>query len=482
MNLKLFVKVVTRLPKTLYFNFHYLPFKQAIRLPIIFCSGVKLIDLHGEVKLVGPIHTGMVLLGWNGNALYQQNSTKCVWANHGGICTFSDKDEFNTGLAIEIGKYGMLSFGENVLLGPMVRISCFDSVSIEANSRIAWESIILDTDFHSTINTETGGSSPLTKPIRIGKNNWLGIRNFIMKGVETPDFCISSAYSLLNKKYDVPNYSLIGGVPAKFIKDGLFRDLSSNIFNNRYIVNADDFGISDEVNAAIDSCMKNNSICTTSILANGVKYNEAIEKAYIGNYSDKIGFHFNLTEGKPLSDEICSCKRFVDANSGNFIYKRNSLLFLTNKEKKGIKAEFSAQYNKLKESGLAVRNFDSHQHVHTELPIFKVIADQLINNNILIIRLAENCNTGSSWIKRIYKNYFNAMLHRKGFLTVDYFTSYFDNSSENMPKNSNQVELMIHPITRNGEIWDSVENVIIQNKKLPLIDFSKLYDRSYFKN
>jgi len=229
MKFNMIFKVLKHFPKTVYFNFHYLAFKEAVKLPVLFVSKVHLAHMKGSVSINGTIRTGMVIFGGNGNVLYRQATQSLVWANYGGDCVFSDKVEFSNGTALEIGQNGSLKFGENIYFGPMVRVACYDNILINSNTRVAWESIILDTDFHSTIDINSGKHSAITKPIHIGKNNWIGIRCFVMKGTHTPDFCIASAYSLLNKNYEIPKYSLIGGIPAKFLKEGLYRDLHSHV-------------------------------------------------------------------------------------------------------------------------------------------------------------------------------------------------------------------------------------------------------------
>lgn len=42
--------VLRSLPQTLYFNFHYLPFRQAIHLPILLYKP-RLVDMKGSVKI-----------------------------------------------------------------------------------------------------------------------------------------------------------------------------------------------------------------------------------------------------------------------------------------------------------------------------------------------------------------------------------------------------------------------------------------------
>lgn len=229
MKLRKIVGIVVNLPKTIYFNFHYLPFKCAIKLPIFFLSNVNLFCMKGKIEILGEIKTGMVRIGGGNNPLYFQQNYRCVWANYGGTVVFGDKVSLSKGVAIEIGQNAYLSLGYNVYFGVLSRIACYKRITIDDNSRFTWENIICDTDFHPTINISTGERSEMSKPIRIGKNNWIGIRCFVMKGTETPDYCIASAYSLLNKKYNIPKYSLIGGIPAKLLKEGLYRDLHTHV-------------------------------------------------------------------------------------------------------------------------------------------------------------------------------------------------------------------------------------------------------------
>lgn len=469
MNIKAIYNVLLHLPKSLYFNLHYLPFRDAIKLPVIFLSPVKLVEMGGRVVIRGRIHTGMVLYGGRGNCHYEHTAKGCVWANRGGVCVFSEHNSFCRGASIEIGRFGHLEFGENLYFGPVARISCFERIQIGDNSRYAWETITMDTDFHSTINTETNQRSPLTKPIILGKNNWIGTRCMVMKGTRTPDFCIASARSMLNKKYDIPSYSLIGGTPAKFIKEHLFRDLTSNILYNHYIVNADDFGMSPEVNAAIDKCMKEDIISSTTLLANGKAFEEAVEMAKEGGYLDRIGIHFNLIEGVPLTEEIKSCVRFSE--NGIFTYKRNKAVRLTTQEKAAIRKEVKAQINKIKSSGIPLTHFDSHEHVHTEYAIYTAIKDILKDEGIETIRLTTNC-LKTSFLKAAYKKWFNKRLSKDGFRTSDYFMSFFDDIT--LREDQKVIELMIHPVIKGEKLMDHVTGKPIEYKMLAKVHYKML--------
>lgn len=56
----------------------------------------------------------------------------------------------------------------------------------------------------------------LTKPIFVGNNVYIGINSIILPGVHIGDNCIIAAGSVVTK--DIPSNSVVGGVPARFIK------------------------------------------------------------------------------------------------------------------------------------------------------------------------------------------------------------------------------------------------------------------------
>lgn len=56
----------------------------------------------------------------------------------------------------------------------------------------------------------------ITKPIVVGNNVYIGVRTLIMPGVTIGNNVIVAAGSIVTK--DIPDDSVYGGVPAKFIK------------------------------------------------------------------------------------------------------------------------------------------------------------------------------------------------------------------------------------------------------------------------
>jgi len=91
-------------------------------------------------------------------------------------------------------KKATITLGNNIRVGPGVRF-------FAAGHDI------------SDLNLEFNASA---SPIIIMDNCWVGGGAIILKGVTINEGAIIAAGSVVNK--DVPSYSVVGGVPAKFIK------------------------------------------------------------------------------------------------------------------------------------------------------------------------------------------------------------------------------------------------------------------------
>ena len=98
--IKKYLKYIPYLPKTIWFNFHYLPWRQAVKLPI-FLYRAKILRAKGSITISGDISTGMIRLGEPTVSLYP--STGFIWENHGGRCSFAGKCVIGNASGISLG-------------------------------------------------------------------------------------------------------------------------------------------------------------------------------------------------------------------------------------------------------------------------------------------------------------------------------------------------------------------------------------------
>lgn len=210
--------------KSIYLNFTMLPFKQAIKLPIIVTKYTYFYSLSGKIHLTSPAKFGMIRMGYFGEDVITPKDARTLLQIEGEM-NIAENVHFGCGVVIRIEPQATFEIETNVRISNRTKVICYDNISIGHDTRIAWECQIIDTTFHYMRNMETGSVSTLTTPVRIGAHNWIGNRVNVMKGANLPDYTIVAAGSLCNKKYDFPEYSLIAGAPAKLIKTGIYRCL-----------------------------------------------------------------------------------------------------------------------------------------------------------------------------------------------------------------------------------------------------------------
>src|SRR5690606_12544549 len=77
----------------------------------------------------------------------------------------------------------------------------------------------------------------------------------------------------------------------------------------RVIINADDFGLSSDENRTIIVAFQQGLISSATLMANMPAFEEACSLAREYGLQGRIGLHFNLTYGKPLSTALRSQPR-----------------------------------------------------------------------------------------------------------------------------------------------------------------------------
>ncbi len=107
-----------------------------------------------------------------------------------------------------------LTIGNKTYIGDRTEIHAGQSVSIGSGTVIAWDVCIMDRDYH-----KLESDKEVYKPVKIGDHVWIGCRALILKGVTIGDGAVIAAGSVVT--HDVPPAALVGGNPARVIKENV---------------------------------------------------------------------------------------------------------------------------------------------------------------------------------------------------------------------------------------------------------------------
>ncbi len=143
-----------------------------------------------------------------------------VWGrlivNNGGQIRLGERVRIRaTHLPVELGSLpgGTLEIGDRTSINSGTSLCAALLVRIGARCAIGNMTLIMDTDFHS-VHDHTVAPEP--KPVVIEDDVWLAARVTVLKGVTIGRGAVVATGAVVTK--DVPPRTLVGGIPAKFIR------------------------------------------------------------------------------------------------------------------------------------------------------------------------------------------------------------------------------------------------------------------------
>ena len=146
-----------------------------------------------------------------------------------------------------------------------------------------------------------------------------------------------------------------------------------------FLINADDFGMSEGINEAIYELIVIGAINSCSIMcnkSNTVGAINLIRKLKDKNINFNLNLHFNITEGNSMYNGLKLTKKNEYTNDKYF-----------------IENELKAQINFLKQKNVNIRGIDCHHNVNLK----NKLIDEIIKNTIKL-RVRDNF---------VYKNIYN---------------------------------------------------------------------------
>ena len=208
-----FFNIIRSIPRTLRFNFHYFPFKTALKLPVVVSHRTYLRELHGKVELPEKVERAMIKIGFGDVGHYDRKRSRTIWQVSGTV-SFGGKASIGHGSKISVR--GNLFFGDGFNMTAESTIVCAKEIRFGDDCLLAWDILVMDTDEHPLYDKDNERINP-DKAIVVGSHVWIGCKCILLKGAEVPSDTVLAAGTLLKSAFAGDN-QVIGGNPPSILK------------------------------------------------------------------------------------------------------------------------------------------------------------------------------------------------------------------------------------------------------------------------
>lgn len=190
--------------KSLWFNFRYLPFKDAINLPFVLSRYVKIEYCYkGFCEFVdGGGKSGIRIGLGDRNVNYDKPSILNIRGKL--IIKGRGFHLFSQGLELVIKQGAVMEVGDEFGVSDSARITVAKSLIIGDYNMWSYDNVIMDTDSHSIEDMDGNLLNP-NQGVKFGNHVWLGCRNIVLKGTEIADGVVIASGSVINKSITEPN-------------------------------------------------------------------------------------------------------------------------------------------------------------------------------------------------------------------------------------------------------------------------------------
>jgi acetyltransferase-like isoleucine patch superfamily enzyme len=213
-NFKDFIKLYQMCKKSdsnfIYVIFMYIYYKILYRRDLFLHQKVSIKGI-GNLEQKGKLFVGVNSVGF-------MHKNDITYININGKLKLSGNYSIGRGCRFDIGKNGVVSLGKGGYITANSTFIIMHDLTIGDNCVISWNCLFLDDDMHE-INYQ--GKKNNVKSITIGNNVWIGCGVKIYKGTVIPNNTIIASDSSV-KGIFTQEYSLIGGNPAKVLKENVY--------------------------------------------------------------------------------------------------------------------------------------------------------------------------------------------------------------------------------------------------------------------
>ena len=222
-----YLKYIISFPKTLLFNIKVFELRDAIRLPVYICYNVKLSDYSkGCIVINDKVSFAKIKIGMLDGSLSVPKTTVgggnlCI--RKGSKLIFNGNADLATGISIRVEQNGIIEFGKNFVCNKSCFFASCKEIHFGDDCILGWNVNIRDVDGHNIYecNGDYINRTNHHKAVYIGNHVWIAAFVDILKGAKISDDSIVAYRSCVIKKHEEKN-SLIGGYPAKIIRNNLY--------------------------------------------------------------------------------------------------------------------------------------------------------------------------------------------------------------------------------------------------------------------
>lgn len=182
-------------------------FKKVLHRKRIIKRRQDFLHIHKTAKITlnGQLILNANSFGNNGrSSLLRMDENSCLVCN--GFT-------FMYGADVILFKGAKLVLGSDSFINSDCKIRCHKEIYIGNNCAISHDFTVMDSDAHKLNGIVN------TNPVRIYDNVWIGTRVTILSGVTVGEGAVIAAGSVVT--HDVPPHALVGGVPAKVLKENV---------------------------------------------------------------------------------------------------------------------------------------------------------------------------------------------------------------------------------------------------------------------
>lgn len=210
----------------------------------------------------------------------------------------------------------------------------------------------------------------------------------------------------------------------------------------KFIINADDMGFCEGVNAGIIGAYQKGIVTSCTIMATMPGFEDAVERLK-KNPGLGCGVHLTLSAYSPLLE---GHKTIINEDGKFFKYVTEEIA--SNFDKEEILKEFTAQIERVINYGIKITHFDSHHHVH-HLSKLQWVMQKLVDKYKLPVRGGMAYTLENTKVIPLIDTFY------KEAVSINYF-------EENMNefKKHDIIDIMSHPAWVDGYLLKSTSYAI----------------------